>query len=72
MAEHVPVKSSNINSVSYDPDTKTMEVKFKSGQTYAYQGVDAEKHAALMSADSVGGFIHAHIKGKHAHSKADS
>lgn len=64
------VKSSNVAAIAHDPETNTLHVRFKNGGTYAYQGVDAEKHAALMSADSVGSFLHAHIKGKHPHSKA--
>jgi hypothetical protein len=67
--EFKSVKSSNIDAVGHDPETNTLHVRFKNGGTYAYQGVDAEKHSALMSADSVGAFLHAHIKGKHAHSK---
>ena len=65
------VTSSNIDAISHDPETNTLYVRFKGGGVYAYQGVDAEKHAALMNADSVGSYLHAHIKGKHAHSKVD-
>jgi hypothetical protein len=65
------VTSSNIDAVAHDPKTNTLHVRFKGGGVYAYQGVDAEKHAALMNAASVGSYLHAHIKGKHAHSKMD-
>lgn len=57
------VKSSNIDSIGYSPETKTLRVAFKNGSVYTYEGVDAEKHQALMSADSVGSHFNAHIKG---------
>ena len=65
------VTSNNIDAIAHDSATNTLHVRFKGGGVYAYQGVDAEKHAALMNADSVGSYLHAHIKGKHAHSKVD-
>ena len=47
---HVTVKSSNIESVAYDPATRELHVRFKNGGTYSYEDVPAEKHAALMAA----------------------
>ncbi len=58
-----PVESSNIRSIGHDPATKTLEVEFLNGTVYQYHDVDADKHAALMKADSVGGHFNAHIKG---------
>ena len=64
------VKSSNVDAIAHDAETNTLHVRFKGGgAVYAYQGVDAAKHAALLAADSVGGFLNSQIKGKHAHSK---
>jgi hypothetical protein len=63
MVEMKPVKSSNIASIGHDPDTKTLHVAFRNGTVYLYHDVDADKHAALMKADSVGGYLNAHIKG---------
>lgn len=69
--DRIGVKSSNVESVGYDPDTKTLQVSFKNGGVYNYAGVEPEKHKDLMAAKSIGGFIHTHIKGKHAHRVAD-
>lgn len=66
-----PVKSSNIDGVHHNPETKELHVRFKGGGVYRYQGVEADQHKALMAADSVGSHLNAHIKGKHAHSKVD-
>lgn len=64
--------SSNVIEVGHDPDKNILEVKFKSGGVYQYAGVDADKHKAMMSADSVGGFFHANVKATHKHTKIDS
>lgn len=50
-----PVKSSNVDSVGYDPDFKVMAVRFKSGGTYHYHDVPASHHAELVGAKSIGG-----------------
>ena len=70
MIAHQPVKqSSNVDSIGFDPDTESLEVRFKHGGTYRYEGVSAQKYQELMAAPSVGKHIHTHIKGSHKHSK---
>lgn len=62
-----PVKSSNVESVGYDSETKTLGVKFKNNpKVYEYPGVPADTHAALMAAESVGSYFARNIKGKFA------
>lgn len=63
--EMVPVSSSNLESVGYDADARELHVKFNNGGHYIYRDVPPEKHRALMSANSKGSHLHAHIKGKH-------
>ena len=68
-----PIKgSSNILEVGHDADTNTLGVRFKDGKLYHYAGVDADKHAAMLKADSVGGFFHANVKNAHKFTKVDS
>ena len=69
--EFKDVKSSNINGVHYSPETKVLHIKYRNGGVYRYQDVSAEKHSDLLAADSIGSFVHNHIKGKHAHSKVE-
>ncbi|MGA3015963.1 MAG: KTSC domain-containing protein [Bryobacteraceae bacterium] len=57
-----PVESSNIEAIGHDPATNTLGVKFKSGGLYHYQGISAEKHQALMAADSKGKHFFKHIR----------
>lgn len=60
-----PVTSSNVAAVAHDPATNTLHVKFKNGGTYAYHGVTADEHHALLHAPSVGAHLHHHIKAKY-------
>lgn len=62
--QHTTVQSSTIKSVGYDPASRELEVHFASGGRYRYQDVDAKTHAALMSAPSIGGHFHKHIRPK--------
>lgn len=57
-----PVSSSNLKSVGYDPETRTLEVEFLYGALYSYSGVPESVHAGLMSASSHGAYFDAHIK----------
>jgi hypothetical protein len=55
--EREKVSSSVISAVGYDPDVKVMEVEFKSGKVYQYQGVSPGTHASLLDAKSKGQFV---------------
>lgn len=57
----VPVDSSMIQVVGYDPETQILEVLFNSGQTYHYEGVPPEVHEELMEAGSKGQYMRAAI-----------
>jgi len=50
----IPVDSSNIISIGYEPGL--LEVEFKNG-VYQYPGVPEELGGALMAADSKGKFF---------------
>ncbi|MEW6765240.1 MAG: KTSC domain-containing protein [Pseudomonadota bacterium] len=58
----VPVSSSNLRAVGYDPATRTLEVEFLNGGLYSYSGVPASVHAGIMSASSHGSYFDAYIK----------
>ena len=53
--EMVNVTSSNIAAVGYEAETLT--VRFRNGGEYCYSGVPAEVHAAMMAAESKGGYF---------------
>jgi hypothetical protein len=64
--EKIPVVSSNLVSVRYDPKHETLEIEFKSNQTWAYFGVPKETYTALMMTSSKGAFFHKHMKAQYA------
>jgi hypothetical protein len=51
------VSSSNVLAVGYDPETKTLTVKFKSGAVYQYPRIEPEMFDKLLAAESVGRFV---------------
>lgn len=62
MIQRLPVASSMINSVGYDPETQTLEVEFNNGRVYNYGGVPQSEFDNMMQAQSVGKYFAANIK----------
>ena len=56
------VVSSNIHSVGYEDETKTLEIEFHSGRVYQYYSVPRVIYEALMNASSHGKYFHAFIR----------
>jgi hypothetical protein len=67
--DRTPVQSSNIAEVGYDPTTMTLEVAFKDGSVYQYFDVPAPLQQEFLSAESLGKFLHAHIKNNYRYAK---
>lgn len=61
----VKVKSSNVHSVGYDKARRELYVKFHTGATYVYAKVPEQHAVALVNAESVGGYLSAHIKDRY-------
>ncbi len=61
------VKSSQIAEIGHDGDT--LAVRFKHGGTYHYHGVSADEYEKLKRAESIGSYLHKHIKPKFKFSK---
>lgn len=56
--EHQKVKSSSVESIAYDPQSKELHVKYHgSGKTYAYSGVAYDQHFKLMNSQSKGKYV---------------
>lgn len=60
-----PVRSSNIRSVGYDPNTRTLEVEFNNDGVYQYSGVPETIYQGFMRAASKGSYFHDHIKDRY-------
>ena len=57
------VQSEMLNLVGYDPQAQILEVIFNSGDHYRYFEVPPSEYEGLMSADSIGQYMHKHIIG---------
>jgi hypothetical protein len=56
------VESSSLASVGYDAATRILEVEFRKGRIYQYHGVGTKRFEQLMTAESKGRFMNAHIR----------
>jgi hypothetical protein len=63
--DRVPVSSSSIASVGYDPDSRTLEVEFRKGGIYQYFRVPKDVHEDLMGSSSKGQYHHQNIKNRY-------
>lgn len=63
------VDSSNVEAVGYDADNSAVYVRFLSGDTYVYSGVDQGTFEGLLNADSVGSYLNRVIKPHYEYSK---
>ena len=57
-----PVTSSNIASIGYDTNTKTLEIEFKHSGVYLYHNVPIAVHKEFMGAESKGKYFAQNIK----------
>lgn len=61
--EHrTPVSSSNLRSVGYDENDRTLEIEFHSGGVYEYYDVPPETVRELLQAGSRGRYFHEHVR----------
>lgn len=60
--ERVPVESSNLVSVGYEPEAAILEIEFHSGGIYQYFAVPQEIYDGLMNAASKGSYLDHNIK----------
>lgn len=64
-------KSTEFSQIGYDPSTQTLAVTFRdSGATYTYGDVPESEWNAMQSADSIGKYYNANVKGKYKSEKA--
>lgn len=64
----IPVQSSNLASIGYDPSSMTLEVEFISGRVYEYYDVPQSEYEGLMAAGSHGTYFNQNIKGHYRYS----
>jgi KTSC domain-containing protein len=57
------VQSEMLDLVGYEPRAQILEVVFNSGDRYRYLGVPPDEYEALITAESIGQYMHKHIIG---------
>jgi hypothetical protein len=50
-----------VKLVGYDPEVQILEVTFNTGDRYQYKDVPPDEYDRLMSAESIGQYMHKHI-----------
>lgn len=60
----VPVRSSNIADLGYDPATRELRVRFAKGGLFSYADVPQEEYDALRQASSIGSYFSSKIRPK--------
>jgi len=63
------VISTELRSVGYDEDRRTLEVEFHRGGTYCYFDVESSVNAELMSTSSKGRYFNTHIKDRYSYQR---
>ena len=67
--DRIPVSSSNVFSIGYDPQYSTLEVEFTSAEIYQYFNVPEHLYQGLMAAPSKGQFLNDYIKFSYRYQK---
>ena len=56
-------------AAGYDKRSRILQVIFRTGHIYRYKGVPSSRYNALMSADSIGKYMHRHIIGHYPYER---
>ena len=67
--DRIPVQSSNVAEVGYDPGSMILEVLFHSGSVYQYFDVPEGLFREILQADSVGRFFNQQIRDSYRYVK---
>jgi len=61
--EMIPVQSSQLHAIGYDPARSVLAIRFKTGATYEYAEVPKEIFDEFLDSESPGKFFGQHIRG---------
>lgn len=67
--EMIAVSSSNVESIGYDADTQTLQIRFLNGGVYIYRNVPPMEFDQLLNAPSIGSYLNRNIKGIYAYER---
>lgn len=67
--EMIPVNSSNILAIGYNPDSATLTIEFKGNSEYEYYDVPQHEFDNFLAANSKGGYGNQNIYKKYSQQK---
>jgi inosine/xanthosine triphosphate pyrophosphatase family protein len=70
--QRLPVESSDIVSIGYDPETRLLEVEFNAGRIYQYREVEPDIYEHFIRAESYGRYFYSSINGRYRYSRIDA
>jgi hypothetical protein len=70
--ETVAVSSSAVDSLGYDEDVQTLEIRFQSGFVYQYLNVPQAEYDALLQAPSIGSYFNRNIRNSYPYARIGS
>lgn len=63
--DRIPVSSSNISQIGYEPDSQILEIEFLKGGVYQYSSVPPSVFDEFMAASSKGRYFSAYVKDRY-------
>ena len=63
--ERQPLKSKAVITAGYDESTGDLELEFRSGHVYRYEGVPASVYEWLLRVENKGGFVRRMVQGRY-------
>jgi len=69
--QRIPVESSDLVAIGYDPKSRTLEIEFKENRVYQYYDVEPAIHERFMKADSYGQYFYAFVNGHYRYKRLE-
>src|SRR6186713_265804 len=67
--QRLPVESTDIISIGYDPKTGTLEIEFKEGRIYQYLDVEPDVYDRFTRTDSYGEYFYSFINKRYRYKR---
>jgi len=67
--QRIPVDSTDIVAIGYDPKSRILEIEFKEGRIYQYLDVAPDIYARFMRTDSYGQYFYAFVNGHYRYKR---
>jgi hypothetical protein len=68
----IDLQSTTLNAATYQDQSASLDLEFRSGATYRYIGVPVQTYLELLWAESKGRYFNQHIRNRFTYAKIDS